>query len=242
MLSSSVIITIILLSIIQSIVGVGLLVFGTPTLLLIGHDYISTLEILLPCSLLISLMQTWRERKHIQGYKRKLIVCSVPAIVLGLSLVYFFGASLDLKMVIAIVMILTAVLRISSHANQILVRLLSKFKRLYLILMGLIHGISNMGGALLIIMTSNSFSEKKAIRGNIAFGYLVFALTQIVVLYLADPLFLQRVNLLFALIAPTTFYLTETLIFKKVSEKGYRQMITTVIALYGFSLFYSSLN
>ena len=45
------------LIIIQSIFGIGLLLLGTPTFLLLGHDFSSTLNFLLPSSIVISYLQ-----------------------------------------------------------------------------------------------------------------------------------------------------------------------------------------
>lgn len=48
---------IMLFSVIQSIFGMGILVFGTPALLLLGYDFSSVLGLLLPSSVLISFTQ-----------------------------------------------------------------------------------------------------------------------------------------------------------------------------------------
>ena len=45
------------LIIIQSIFGIGLLLFGTPTFLILGYDFLNTLNFLLPISIVISLLQ-----------------------------------------------------------------------------------------------------------------------------------------------------------------------------------------
>ena len=45
------------LSVIQSIFGMGVLIFGTPTLLLLGYDFITAIGILVPASFTISLLQ-----------------------------------------------------------------------------------------------------------------------------------------------------------------------------------------
>ena len=50
-------IIIIVLCAFQSVFGVGLLLFGTPFFLMIGYDFISTLTIILPVSVLISFLQ-----------------------------------------------------------------------------------------------------------------------------------------------------------------------------------------
>ena len=41
----------------QSIFGIGLLLFGTPTFLLLGYNFLEVLNLLLPTSVTISLMQ-----------------------------------------------------------------------------------------------------------------------------------------------------------------------------------------
>ena len=47
----------VILIIVQSIFGVGLLLFGTPSFLLLGYDFANTINILMPVSVLVSLMQ-----------------------------------------------------------------------------------------------------------------------------------------------------------------------------------------
>ncbi|XOJ73429.1 hypothetical protein ABXT43_00795 [Candidatus Pelagibacter sp. Uisw_114] len=47
----------------QSVFGVGLLVFGTPTFLLLGYEYLDVLNILLPLSTTVSLLQIFFSKK-----------------------------------------------------------------------------------------------------------------------------------------------------------------------------------
>jgi uncharacterized membrane protein YfcA len=49
---------IILTATIQSLFGVGVLLFGTPLLLVSGYDFVSTLTTLLPISLTINLVRS----------------------------------------------------------------------------------------------------------------------------------------------------------------------------------------
>ena len=46
-----------ILIVVQSIFGVGLLLFGTPSFLLLGYDFPNTINILMPVSVLISFLQ-----------------------------------------------------------------------------------------------------------------------------------------------------------------------------------------
>ena len=74
MITNSIIelIVIVFLIVVQSIFGVGLLLFGTPSLLILGYDFANTINILMPVSISISLMQFFRsnlsEKKFIQEY------------------------------------------------------------------------------------------------------------------------------------------------------------------------------
>ena len=63
-------------SIVQSIFGVGLLLFGTPTLLLLGYSYSETLWLLLPCSVTISLIQVVNDYKLIEAKKKSCLSCN----------------------------------------------------------------------------------------------------------------------------------------------------------------------
>ena len=59
-------------SVVQSIFGVGLLVFGTPTFLLLGVSYVDAVGYLLPSSLLLSFLQT-------HGFKNKIRIAPMIA-------------------------------------------------------------------------------------------------------------------------------------------------------------------
>ena len=60
-----ILLTILLTATIQSLFGVGVLLFGTPILLVLGYDFLSVLTILLPISLAINLLQVSKDYRHI---------------------------------------------------------------------------------------------------------------------------------------------------------------------------------
>ena len=61
-----ILITIIFTSIVQSLIGVGILLFGTPILLLFGFHYFEVLNVLLPISIIINffLKKFFKEQKY----------------------------------------------------------------------------------------------------------------------------------------------------------------------------------
>ena len=80
--------TILLTATIQSLFGVGVLLFGTPILLVLGYDFITALTILLPISLTINLLQVSKDYRHVQvPFYRQVLTLSIPCVVLCLLLV-----------------------------------------------------------------------------------------------------------------------------------------------------------
>ena len=78
-------IILIILTFIQSIFGVGLLIFGTPTFMLMGYSYSETLSILLPISCSVSLIQiTTSKKSNIDKFLKNFCKFSLPAVILSL--------------------------------------------------------------------------------------------------------------------------------------------------------------
>ena len=59
---------IIFLIVIQSVFGVGLLLFGTPSFLILGYDFANTINILMPVSITISILQYYKSKVKDQKF------------------------------------------------------------------------------------------------------------------------------------------------------------------------------
>lgn len=229
-------ILIIVYSTVQSIFGVGLLVFGTPTMLLAGYDFQSTIAFLLPSSMLISLMQVHAGKKHLQKFKSHFLVYSVPFIVLGLAAILTNIVELEIKVLVGGMLVVSAMIRTTRGLQSLLSRFLTKYTKLYLMLMGLIHGLSNMGGGFLTVFITAVYEEKQTIRANIAYGYLVFAISQIAVLSVLNPEVLSLKSVLFAGLALLTSRTVGNLVYLKSTNAVYQHLITAFIFTYGVIL------
>ena len=62
-----ILLTVIVTSIIQSVFGVGVLLFGTPLLLLLGYDFIDALIVLLPIYIAINALQILKHHQYTVG-------------------------------------------------------------------------------------------------------------------------------------------------------------------------------
>ena len=158
-------------SVVQSIFGVGLLLFGTPTLLLLGYSYSETLWLLLPCSVTISLIQVVNDYKLIEAKKRAVYLV-IPTLVLGLALVVTYENGINITRIVGVFLLLIGVIRFSSKLQALLSSTVKKHIQIYYIIIGVVHGISNMGGGPLSILMSTIYSKKEIIRANVAFIYL----------------------------------------------------------------------
>ena len=104
------------LIIIQSIFGIGLLLFGTPTFLILGYDFLNTLNFLLPISITISFLQ-------LIGFKnlnKKIIfeynLFCLPFLVLFLIIALNFKDVLNFKLYVAVILIISSILLMSFPA------------------------------------------------------------------------------------------------------------------------------
>ena len=227
-------------TIIQSVFGVGLLVFGTPTMLLLGYSFPETLSYLLPASIVVSFLQVYKNWNQINLYKINVIFYILPMVVIGLLIViYFFNFNLNL--VIGLMLLLTALTRFSEISNKFIESYLSNNYRFGFILTGLIHGFTNLGGAPLVILTNGLYKNKKEIQPNIAYAYLFMAIIQVVVLIITETFVFSSDVLIFPFVAGIIYLYLGNFIFDFTSENYFYNMMTFFILVYGLILILKSL-
>lgn len=182
-------------AVIQSVFGVGVLLFGTPWLLLLGLGFTEALWLLLPVSLVISALQLiggWTDvdRSTVVGIGS----WSVPAIALTLFLTTSFRPPVELF--VALVVLGAAAMDWSDRIKNV-VELLMAWRKTYLLAMGVIHGISNLGGSMLAALIYTRFRDRNVARATIAAGYALFAGIQLITLAVVEPTHIPSLKALF---------------------------------------------
>ena len=173
-------------SLIQSVFGVGVLLFGTPILLALGYDFVKAITILLPISLTINLFQIIKDYKKIDtDFYKKIVFYTIPFVVLFLFIVT--TSKINIGMVVGIFLLIVA---LKDHSLQLknIIESLTKHEKLYLIIMGIIHGATNLGGSLLTAIIHNKKYKKNVTRATVAASYATFAAFQIVTLLFSASL------------------------------------------------------
>ena len=219
-------------SIVQSIFGVGLLLFGTPTLLLLGYSYSETLWLLLPCSVTISLIQVVNDYKLIEAKKRAVYLV-IPTLVLGLAFVIIYENGINITRIVGVLLLLIGVIRFSSKLQALLSSTVKKHIQIYYIIIGVVHGISNMGGGPLSILMSTIYSKKEIIRANVAFIYLILAMFQLVVLSIMSNTSLKSEVMLLIPISLASYIFTSKFISSEVNDKKYTFILNAMVLVYG---------
>jgi hypothetical protein len=90
-------------------------------------------------------------------------------------------------------------------------------RRKWLILIGVVHGLSNLGGGLLTILAAARRSGKETFRGLIAFCYTCFAVIQLCVLAVFSPSLLGWHQLGYVAVSTSVFVLIGQRAFHRVS-------------------------
>jgi len=223
---------IIVISFIQSIFGVGVLLFGTPILLILGYDFASVLTILLPISMFINILQVVQDKKHINlEYYKMLLLYSIPPIVLLLWLT----VELDLKtsLFIGLFLIVISLKSFSLKISKFISTLFS-YQKSFLFFQGAVHGLTNLGGSLL---TSNVFAlklNKNQTRATISVSYLTFAIFQLLTLITIGKIQVIKIELI--IIGVLTYLITNRFIYKKISNKIYDKMFAVFLFVSGLIL------
>jgi uncharacterized membrane protein YfcA len=172
---------------IQSVAGVGVLVLGTPTLLLLDISLIETMNYLLPISIITSLVNLIIMKLKINSlsYDKSrfilfFIIC-IPFVFVGLIILKLVNDLIKIDYLVAIIIILTLIFK--KKISLISKNLSLKANKIILMIIGIIHGLTNSGGTLLSILLININTSKKRSRSEITLFYFFLALIQFVLFY-----------------------------------------------------------
>ena len=101
----------------QSLFGVGLLLFGTPIFLLLGNNFESTLVLILPISIIISLLQIIYHRKLSNNHILEFNKFCLPFFSYFLIITIYFGNSVNTKLYVSVLLIISSLILLNK--NQI---------------------------------------------------------------------------------------------------------------------------
>ncbi len=227
------IIIILLLIIIQSIFGVGLLLFGTPSLLLLGYDFPNTINILMPVSIIISFLQFYRSKISDKKFIKEYNIYCLPFLLIFLILALKFSNIINFKIFVAILLIISSILILNKRRFSSFKNIFYKLKKLILVSIGIIHGFTNMGGSFLsIYSTIVSKNVKEVSRYYIAYGYLIMGIFQYLIILFFLNSNLNFSKLYYTLLALVIYFPSQKL-FKNINDIKFSKIINFIALIYG---------
>lgn len=229
----NVLLIVICLSIVQSIFGVGVLLFGTPLLLLLGYPFLESLLILLPISASINFLQIVKDYEKIDlSIYKNILLLTVPFIIVFL----FFVSknSINVNFFIGLFLVFIAIKEYVLLFKIWFDKLLS-FNKIFYIVMGIVHGITNLGGALLTAKVFSTDLNKYQKRATIATSYMTFALFQITTILFLDVKY-KLENFLYIFVGLLVYLLINKFLFHKISDYKYDKLFSVFLVVTGILL------
>ncbi len=230
---------ILILIAIQSIFGVGLLLFGTPSFLLFGYDFANTINILMPVSIMISSLQFFKSKIKDKKFINEYNLYCLPFLIIFLVIALKYKNFLDFKLLVALLLIFSSILILNKSKFSSFKKKFFELKKIILIGIGCVHGLTNMGGSFLAIYsTLVSKNIKEIARFYICYGYLIMGIFQYLLVLILNFDFIKFDKLYYVLIALVIYFPIQK-IFKKINDKKFSKYINLIALFYGIIIVYS---
>ena len=240
-IAPNILIVIVVTSFIQSLFGVGVLLFGTPVLLLQGYEFHHAIYVLLPVSLSINAIQIVKDHQVIDwSFCRKILTYAIPFIVCFLLIVR--SVFIDFGLAVGLLLLLVAIKDWSRAARNV-ADMLMRYEKPYFALMGSIHGLTNLGGPLLTAAVHIKGYEKRIARATIAAAYAMFAASQIGTLLVSgyEPNASISAIGIYVGAGLTIFMVTEATFYSEINSDTYRKLFAGFLFIAGVSLCFKSI-
>lgn len=212
----------------QSSIGVGVLVLGTPFLLILNFTIIEVFFILLPLSIVTSLINLCiirlkKKNLNVSSYKKltKFFIICIPSIITGLYILKYFQSYINFNFLVSVVIIFSIILVLFKDKINLRINF---FRMSILAIIGVIHGLTNSGGTLMSLALSSN-NKKESARYNITFFYLALASFQYLATYLmfkSSYFILQNVQIVLVIFLGV---LIGNVLNKFLSENNYKFIV-----------------
>jgi hypothetical protein len=214
--------------------------FGTPTFILLGYNFPETLALLLPISLLISTLQFFLSNKKDKSFLLDFNLFCLPFLIISLCIILSIHELVDFKLYTSLIIIFFSVMSLFKNKLKFKNKISKIPRKIILVLIGTIHGLTNLGGSLLAIFsTIISNSNKDLSRYFISYGYMIMSIIQITILYFFEKQYFDYKNIYYLTIV-VIVYLPIQKFFQNFDNRKFSKIINILALFYGFNIFISS--
>ena len=120
---------------------------------------------------------------------------------------------------------------------------LMQHETVYFIVMGVVHGLSSLGGSLLTALVHQKNYAKDAARVTIAVCYATFVTAQILTLWLFSGHQIEvsfSENVIYMVIGVIVYVLTDEMVYEQLDRNKYRHIFAVFLGLSGVVLMIKS--
>jgi Sulfite exporter TauE/SafE. len=200
---------------------------------MLSNNFQTTLTILLPASILVNCFQLRNNFKNIdQHFYKNLILFSLPGIFI--TLYVFQSREVNPNFIIGIILIIIS-FQSMIRTIQTRLKIILNYEKFYLVVIGILHSLTNLGGSLLSGAVLSKDLPKNSKKATIAISYCSMACIQVLTLTTQTKFntFLNKNYFLYWVFAPIIFFLVEKYLYYSVDEKLYKKISNFFLFLMG---------
>ena len=140
-----------------------------------------------------------------------------------------FDFKFEIRVLVTFMLIIAFIIRTNSAFREKLQSFMKNHLMIALASMGIIHGLSNMGGSILTPLVSSLYKEKSKVLAGVSFDYAFMASLQLIVLILIKGETFHSKCLIGAGISLFIRYLIGKRVFAFTSESNYQRLLNGFI-------------
>ncbi len=161
---------------------------------------------------------------------------------MGVCLALVARVNLDVGIIVGPFLVFVALKDFSPRVGA-MVRSLTRNERTYLVVMGVVHGLTNLGGSLLTALVHAKGYANDPTRVTVAIGYCTFAVFQIITLaFTARKLSIDyEAHAVYVAVGVVVFVLVDRLLYAKLDDRKYRRLFAAFLLASGCLLTYKAI-
>jgi uncharacterized protein len=167
------------------------------------------------------------------------VLFTAPAVLAGtLVVLVVLDHKLNIRAVVGGMLIVTAAIRLVRPLREGLAVIVRARLRPALVTLGVVHGLSNLGGGLLTVIVSSLYrDEKDRTRKDVAFGYGVMATIQLATLFATTAVTWNwRLQVVLPLVTGCMYKVIGHRVYRATGQFVYQLSLTALIAVFGVVL------
>jgi hypothetical protein len=168
-----------------------------------------------------------------------MIIYCIPALILALYILIKNENNINIILLTSLTIIFFSLVNLSKFKDIVFKKDSDVKMNISLILLGIIHGFTNLGGSLLTLISANISNKKDLMRYNIASGYLILGVVQLLFINTFYNTLVPS-NLYYLYIPIISFFLAQYF-YNRINSQIFSRVLNIIVLIYGSYIFMDNL-